>query len=133
MLVGCLRSVKLVKAVRLRFPGNQLASRVNRNLPGPLRGRKDELNTCLGEFDNTAYRDFRGLRWYEIEITFRGLAAGLAITGVLRGVAQIVLLTLLEEGQQATVLQLPVTHEGARTPEPKRQSFASGQRHEREI
>jgi len=26
---------------------------------------------------------------------------------------QIVLLTLLEEGQQATVLQLPVTHEGA--------------------
>jgi hypothetical protein len=33
---------------------------------------------------------------------------------------QIVLLTLLEEGQQATVLQLPVTHEGARTPEPKK-------------
>ena len=33
---------------------------------------------------------------------------------------QIVLLTLLEEGQQATVLQLPVTHEGARTPEPEK-------------
>jgi hypothetical protein len=29
-------------------------------------------------------------------------------------------LTLLEEGQQATVLQLPVTHEGARTPEPEK-------------
>ena len=78
------------------------------------------MNTCLGEFDNAAYRGFRGLRWYEIEITFRGLAAGLAITGVMRSVAQIVLLTLLEEGQQATVLQLPVTHEGAGTPEPKK-------------
>ena len=33
---------------------------------------------------------------------------------------QMVLLTLLEEGQQATVLQLPVTHEGARTPEPEK-------------
>jgi hypothetical protein len=33
---------------------------------------------------------------------------------------QIVLLHFLEEGQQATVLQLPVTHEGARAPEPKR-------------
>ena len=33
---------------------------------------------------------------------------------------QILLLTLLEEGQQATVLQLPVTHEGARTPEPEK-------------
>src|SRR6516225_9540651 len=33
---------------------------------------------------------------------------------------QIVLLTLLEEGQQTTVLQLPVTREGARTPEPKK-------------
>ena len=32
----------------------------------------------------------------------------------------VVLLTLLEEGQQATVLQLPVTHEGARTPEPEK-------------
>ena len=32
---------------------------------------------------------------------------------------QIVLLTFLEEGQQATVLQLPVTHEGARVPQPK--------------
>jgi hypothetical protein len=28
-------------------------------------------------------------------------------------------LTFLEEGQQATVLQLPVTHEGARVPEPE--------------
>jgi hypothetical protein len=33
---------------------------------------------------------------------------------------QIVLLHFLEEGQQATVLQLPVTHEGARTPEPEK-------------
>ena len=33
---------------------------------------------------------------------------------------QIVLLHFLEEGQQATVLQLPVTHEGARAPEPKK-------------
>ena len=32
----------------------------------------------------------------------------------------IVLLTFLEEGQQATVLQLPVTHEGARAPEPEK-------------
>jgi hypothetical protein len=32
---------------------------------------------------------------------------------------KIVLVTLLEEGQQATVLQLPVTHEGARVPEPE--------------
>jgi hypothetical protein len=31
----------------------------------------------------------------------------------------IVLLTFLEVGQQATVLQLPVTHEGARLPQPK--------------
>jgi hypothetical protein len=31
----------------------------------------------------------------------------------------IVLLTLLEVGQQATVLQLPVTHEGASVPLPK--------------
>jgi hypothetical protein len=31
----------------------------------------------------------------------------------------IVLLTFLEEGQQATVLQLPVTHEGVRAPEPE--------------
>jgi hypothetical protein len=30
----------------------------------------------------------------------------------------VVLLTFLEEGQQATVLQLPVTHHGARVPEP---------------
>jgi hypothetical protein len=30
---------------------------------------------------------------------------------------QIVLLTFLLEGQQATVLQLPVTHEGAKLPE----------------
>ena len=30
---------------------------------------------------------------------------------------QIVLLTLLEVGQQATVLQLPVTHEVAKSPE----------------
>ena len=33
---------------------------------------------------------------------------------------QIVLLHFLEEGQQSTVLQLPVTHEGARTPEPEK-------------
>jgi hypothetical protein len=33
---------------------------------------------------------------------------------------QIVLLTLLEVGQQATVLQLPVTHEVARSPEPEK-------------
>ena len=33
---------------------------------------------------------------------------------------QIVLLHFLEEGQQATVLQQPVTHEGARTPEPEK-------------
>ena len=33
---------------------------------------------------------------------------------------QIVLLTLLEEGQQATVLQLPVTHECAKVPEPEK-------------
>jgi hypothetical protein len=33
---------------------------------------------------------------------------------------QIVLLHYLEEGQQATVLQLPVTHEGARATEPKK-------------
>jgi hypothetical protein len=33
---------------------------------------------------------------------------------------QIVLLHFLEEGQQATVLQLPVTHEGARASEPKK-------------
>ena len=32
---------------------------------------------------------------------------------------QIVLLTFLEEGQQATVLQLPVTHEGTRPLQPK--------------
>jgi hypothetical protein len=32
---------------------------------------------------------------------------------------KIVLLTFLEEGQQATVLQLPVTHDGARLPQPK--------------
>ena len=32
---------------------------------------------------------------------------------------QIVLLHFLEEGQRATVLQLPVTHEGAKAPEPK--------------
>jgi hypothetical protein len=32
----------------------------------------------------------------------------------------VVLLTFLEEGQHATVLQLPVTHEGARTPEPEK-------------
>jgi hypothetical protein len=32
---------------------------------------------------------------------------------------RIVLLTLLEGGQQATVLQLPVTHEGVRAPEPE--------------
>jgi hypothetical protein len=32
---------------------------------------------------------------------------------------KIVLLTFLEEGQQATVLQLPVTQEGARVPQPK--------------
>ena len=31
----------------------------------------------------------------------------------------IALLTFLEEGQQATVLQLPVSHEGARVPQPK--------------
>ena len=31
----------------------------------------------------------------------------------------VVLLTFLEEGQQATVLQLPVTHEGVRVPEPE--------------
>jgi hypothetical protein len=31
----------------------------------------------------------------------------------------IVLLTFLEEGQQATVLQLPVTHEGVTVPEPE--------------
>jgi hypothetical protein len=31
----------------------------------------------------------------------------------------VVLLTFLEEGQQATVLQLPVIHEGARVPEPE--------------
>ena len=31
----------------------------------------------------------------------------------------IVLLTFLEVGQQATVLQLPVTHEGVRLPQPK--------------
>ena len=33
---------------------------------------------------------------------------------------QIVLLHFLEEGQQATVLQLPVTDEGAKTPEPEK-------------
>ena len=33
---------------------------------------------------------------------------------------QIVLLHLLEESQQSTVLQLSVTHEGARTPEPEK-------------
>jgi hypothetical protein len=33
---------------------------------------------------------------------------------------QVVLLTFLEEGQHATVLQLPVTHEGAKTPEPEK-------------
>jgi hypothetical protein len=32
---------------------------------------------------------------------------------------KIVLLTFLEESQKATVLQLPVTHEGARVPEPE--------------
>jgi hypothetical protein len=32
---------------------------------------------------------------------------------------RIFLVTLLEEGQQATVLQLPVTHEGARVLEPE--------------
>ena len=32
---------------------------------------------------------------------------------------QIVLLHFLEEGQRATVLQLPVTHEGAKATEPK--------------
>ena len=32
---------------------------------------------------------------------------------------QIVLLTSMEEGQQATILQLPVTYEGARVPQPK--------------
>ena len=32
----------------------------------------------------------------------------------------VVLLTLLEEGQQATVLQLPVTPEGVRVPEPEK-------------
>jgi hypothetical protein len=32
---------------------------------------------------------------------------------------KIVLLTFLEEGQQAMVLQLPVTHDGARLPQPK--------------
>jgi hypothetical protein len=32
---------------------------------------------------------------------------------------QIVLLTSLAAGQQATVLQLPVTHEVARSPEPE--------------
>jgi hypothetical protein len=31
----------------------------------------------------------------------------------------IVLLTFLKVGQQATVLQLPVTHEGARVAQPK--------------
>jgi hypothetical protein len=31
----------------------------------------------------------------------------------------IVLLTFLEKGQQATVLQLPVTHEGVKAPEPE--------------
>jgi hypothetical protein len=31
-----------------------------------------------------------------------------------------ILLTLLEDGQLATVLQLPVTHEGARVPEPEK-------------
>jgi hypothetical protein len=31
----------------------------------------------------------------------------------------IVLLTLLQKGQQATVLQLPVTHEGVKAPEPE--------------
>jgi len=36
-----------------------------------------------------------------------------------------VLLTLLEEARQATVLQLPVTHEVARTNEPKRQRLAN--------
>jgi hypothetical protein len=33
---------------------------------------------------------------------------------------QIVLLTLLEEGQQATVLQLPMMQEGARASEPEK-------------
>ena len=32
----------------------------------------------------------------------------------------IILLTFLEEGQQATVLQLPVTHEGVKAPEPEK-------------
>jgi hypothetical protein len=33
---------------------------------------------------------------------------------------RIILVTFLELGQQATVLQLPVTHEGARAPEPEK-------------
>ena len=33
---------------------------------------------------------------------------------------RIVLVTLLEVDQKATVLQLPVTHEGARVPEPEK-------------
>jgi hypothetical protein len=33
---------------------------------------------------------------------------------------KIVLLTFLEEGQQATVLQLPVTQAGSRMPEPEK-------------
>ena len=32
----------------------------------------------------------------------------------------IILLTFLEEGQQATVLQLPMTHEGVKAPEPEK-------------
>jgi hypothetical protein len=32
----------------------------------------------------------------------------------------IILLTFLEKGQQATVLQLPVTHEGVKAPEPEK-------------
>jgi len=33
---------------------------------------------------------------------------------------QMVLLTLMKEGQQATKLQLPMPHDGARTPEPEK-------------
>jgi hypothetical protein len=38
---------------------------------------------------------------------------------------KIVLLTLLEEGRQATVLQLPVTHEVARATEPEKARLAN--------
>jgi hypothetical protein len=53
VLVGSPRSFawsKLVKTVRLRFLGHQLASRVHRTLPGPLRGRKGEVQRAAQQW-----------------------------------------------------------------------------------